>query len=83
MEELTNKITNNIKFGCASYAGVMLSVAIVAIRAFQPNAQPMESWSFFSWCLMLLPTIFPFFFWICIVLIWFVAYVIFEAFSKK
>lgn len=36
-----------------------MSISIIAIRAFQPAAQPIESWSAFSWFLMLLPTFLP------------------------
>jgi len=36
-----------------------MSIAIIAIRAFQPAAQPIESWSAFSWFLMLLPVFLP------------------------
>lgn len=42
------------------WVNYVLSIAIIAIRAFQPNAQPMCDWSFWSWCLMLLPITWPF-----------------------
>ena len=32
-----------------------MSIAIIAVRAFQPDAAPVESWSTVSWALMLLP----------------------------
>lgn len=37
-----------------------LSALIVAIRALQPNAQPMSEWSAFSWFLMTLPVTYVF-----------------------
>ena len=45
------KITGNFWF----------SLILVAIRAFQPNAQPMNEWSLFSWFLMTLPVTYVFF----------------------
>lgn len=39
--------------------GALLSAAIIAARAFQPNAEPMTSWSFWSWVLMTLPFTYP------------------------
>lgn len=45
------KVTGNFWF----------SVILVAIRAFQPNAQPMNEWSVFSWFLMTLPVTYVFF----------------------
>ena len=39
--------------------GAMLSAVIIAARAFQPNAEPMSSWSFWSWVLMTLPFTYP------------------------
>ena len=52
-----------------SWTGVILSIAIIVVRAFQNGAQPIESWSAFSWCLMLLPIALPFLFWIAFVFI--------------
>ena len=47
------KSSSKISFGCMAWPGVLLSIAIIAIRAFQANAQPIESWSVFSWFLMM------------------------------
>ena len=41
--------------------GCVLSIAIIAIRAFQPGAEPMSSWSATSWVLMTIPITFPMF----------------------
>lgn len=71
-----------IKFGCMSWTGAFLSIAIIAIRAFQSGAQPMESWSALSWCLMLLPTALPFLLWIALGFLWFVIYILVETFKK-
>ena len=45
----------SISLGCGSLGGVLLTIAIIAIRAFQPNAEPMSQWSAWSWFLMTLP----------------------------
>ena len=37
----------------------LLTAVIVAARAFQPNAQPMSDWSWWSWLLMTLPVTMP------------------------
>jgi hypothetical protein len=42
----------------------ILTAAIVAVRAFQPNAVPMEDWSFVSWILMTLPVTWPTWFFV-------------------
>jgi len=41
------------------WSGCVLTIAIVAARAFQPNSVPMEEWSFGSWLLMTLPVLWP------------------------
>ena len=46
------------------WPGCALTVAIVAIRAFQPGAEPMSQWSFLSWALMTIPVLFPLYAWI-------------------
>jgi hypothetical protein len=43
----------------AGWYGLALSAVIIAVRAFQPNAEPMSSWSVWSWALMLLPVYWP------------------------
>ena len=48
----------------------LLSAVIIAARAFQPNAQPMCSWSWWSWLLMCLPVLAPF----IAVAAWFIMY---------
>ena len=39
--------------------GLALTIAIIAVRAFQPNAASMSDWSVWSWLLMLLPSYWP------------------------
>lgn len=39
--------------------GAVLSIIIITVRAFSPNASPIELWSGFSWFFMLLPMLFP------------------------
>ena len=46
------------------WPGCALTAAIVAIRAFQPGAEPMSQWSFLSWALMTIPVLFPLYAWI-------------------
>lgn len=53
--------------GCFSWPSTMLSIAIIAIRAFQANAEPMSSWSALSWFLMLLPAFASMLVWLIIV----------------
>lgn len=43
-----------------SWLGTILTVAIVATRAFQPGSEPMSEWSFTSWLWMTLPLTWPF-----------------------
>ena len=61
------KKSTHFNIGCTSWAGVLLSIAIIATRAFQNGAQPIESWSAFSWFLMLLPVVFPLVLWIAFI----------------
>ena len=68
-----------LKFGCMSWEGVALSIAIVAVRAFQNGASPVESWSAFSWCLMLAPAVLPFFIWLALTFLWLIG----NAFSRS
>jgi len=44
----------------SGWYGLALSAIIIAVRAFQQNAEPMSSWSVWSWFLMLLPVYWPF-----------------------
>ena len=68
-----------INVGCITWPSSFLTVAIIAVRAFQTNAEPMSSWSVLSWFLMLLPVTFPVLLWIAIG----VAALIAAAFSKN
>ena len=72
------KSSSKISFGCMAWPGVLLSIAIIAIRAFQANAQPIESWSVFSWFLMMLPIIFPVIIWIALYILWFICTIFIE-----
>ena len=53
----------------------MLTAVIIAARAFQPNAQPMCDWSWWSWLLMCLPVFMP----AVALAVWFVMYVVLSA----
>ena len=46
------------------WPGCALTAAIVAVRAFQPGAEPTPQWSFLSWALMTIPVLFPLYAWI-------------------
>ena len=52
------------------WPGCALTAAIVAIRAFQPGAEPMSQWSFLSWALMTIPVLFPLYTWITLGSLW-------------
>lgn len=54
----------------AGWPGYALTAVIVAIRAFQPGAEPMSQWSFLSWTLMTIPALFPLYMWIALGLLW-------------
>ena len=53
--------------------GVLLSVAIIAIRAFQPGAEPMSQWSVWSWFLITLPVTLPFIAFLVVGALWLIA----------
>lgn len=57
MENIRESKKTSINLGCLNWPSFILSIALIAIRAFQPGAQPIESWSASSWTLMLLPVI--------------------------
>ena len=57
----TKKTSYN--FGCFSWPATALTIAIIAVRAFQPGADPIAEWSFKSWMLMLLPMYWPILLW--------------------
>ena len=52
------------------WPGCALTAAIVAIRAFQPGAEPMSQWSFLSWVFMTIPALLPVYMWIALGLLW-------------
>ena len=52
------------------WPGYTLTAVIVAIRAFQPGAEPMSQWSFLSWVLMTIPVLFPLYAWITLGSLW-------------
>lgn len=68
---MSENVKKSTKFtlGCPTWSGTILSIAIIAIRAFQPNATPIETWSVLSWFLMLLPTYAPFVIWMFVMLL--------------
>ena len=68
-----NDISNrkNISIPLATgWPGYALTAAIIAIRAFQPGAEPMSQWSFLSWALMTIPALFPLYMWIALGSLW-------------
>ena len=54
----------------AGWPGYALTAAIVAIRAFQPGAEPMSQWSFLSWAFMTIPALLPAYMWIALGSLW-------------
>lgn len=67
--ESSNKHLFTVKTTWFSY---VLTAVVVAARAFQPNAQPMCDWSWWSWLLMTLPVTMP----IALMAAWLVLYII-------
>lgn len=57
----------------AGWQGHALSAAIIAVRAFQPGAEPMSQWSWWSWLLMLVPSVFPLVLWLALSAAWLLA----------
>ena len=57
MKNNSSSNKTSISSGCLNWPAFILSISLIAIRAFQPGAQPIESWSISSWVLMLLPII--------------------------
>ena len=53
------KIENVLNVKWMNWAGVFLTSAIVAVRAFQPGSEAMSEWSFASWVLMTVPALLP------------------------
>ena len=66
----------------AGWLGYALTVAIIAIRAFQPGAEPMSQWSFLSWVFMTIPVLFPIYMWIAFGLLWLFTRAIFALLEK-
>ena len=66
----------------AGWPGYALTAAIVAIRAFQPGAEPMSQWSFLSWAFMTIPALFPVYMWIALGLLWLFAQAIIALLEK-
>ena len=64
MDTSLTKKSTSINFGFMTWPGVVLSIAIIAIRAFQPGAVLMQDWSLMSWVLMLLPAFLPIVVWL-------------------
>ena len=58
------------------WPGCALTAAIVAVRAFQPGAEPMPQWSFLSWMLMTIPALFPLYAWITLGSLWLFAWAV-------
>ena len=80
------KKSTKITIGCMSWTGIVLSIALIAIRAFAPGAQPIENWSIGSWCLMLLPIALPAIVWIVLgiaCLLWAFIAIVASTFSKS
>ena len=60
--------------------GVLLTIAIIAIRAFQPGAEPMSQWSAWSWFLMTLPVTLPLILFVLTCILWLVGMILVECF---
>ena len=78
-----DKSLPSFKIGCMPWEGALLSIAIIAIRALRPEAQPIESWSISSWCLMLLPAFFPILIWTALLVLWVIGTIVSVAFTKQ
>ena len=66
----------------AGWPGYALTAAIVAIRAFQPGAEPMSQWSFLSWAFMTIPALLPAYMWIALGLLWLFAQAVIALLGK-
>lgn len=53
-----------------SLPGCALAAAIVAVRAFQPGAEPLSEWSWWSWLLMTAPAFSGFWAWAACFVVW-------------
>lgn len=63
--------------------GALLSAVIIAARAFQPNAEPMSSWSFWSWVLMTLPFTYPLLVLAACAALWLVSTIVLEILERR
>lgn len=54
----------------SGWVGYAMTAAIVAIRAFQPGAEPMSEWSWWSWLLMSIPAVLPLYLWVAVGALW-------------
>jgi hypothetical protein len=79
MEEKKN---TRITLG-SSICGTLLTIAIIAIRAFQSGAEPMSDWSVKSWLLMTLPLTWPFIVFVAGGGLWLFAALLSAIFSKR
>ena len=66
----------------AGWPGYALTAAIVAIRAFQPGAEPMSQWSFLSWAFMTIPALLPAYAWIAFGSLWLFAQAVIALLEK-
>jgi len=54
----------------AGWRGCALTAVIIAVRAFQPGAEPMSEWSWQSWLAMLIPAMLPLYTWAAVGFLW-------------
>ena len=59
MDKTGEQRKTSFSIGCFSWPATALTIAIIAVRAFQPGADSITEWSFKSWLLMLLPMYWP------------------------
>lgn len=76
------KRTTGLSFQMGRW-GAMLSAVIIAARAFQPNAEPMSSWSFWSWVLMTLPFTYPLLVLAALAVLWLASTIALEILERK
>jgi hypothetical protein len=81
MEREKTKL-NNVTISMGKY-GVILTIAIIAIRAFQFGAEPMSQWSVWSWFLMTLPVTLPMICFLSVGTVALILWIIYTVFSKK
>lgn len=63
--------------------GTLLTVAIVAVRAFQPGAEPMSQWSAWSWVMMTIPILWPLWAFVATKTLWLVFELVNAVFFHK